>query len=245
MQLNTTAIGFFVLALGLTVCGFWFLHAWRRSENKTPINRKISLLLTLLFSNFGLQNGLIGIGAVLFAKNPKGLYGTLVVSHVFLITSALIAVYTAYFIFAPKTSPLLALIMTGGVGVAMYSGILLDRPLPFLTEAGGIEWNMSYWLSVFVFLTLFISIGGTLFIFGNLYQHARTKETKNLALIIAGTALLGVINIFIRLIILENESFRTRLFDSLLTTIGIIFIVALLIWPLIKNWVLRKTKTAD
>jgi len=247
MQITTTAIAFLSLAAGLWICGFWFLKVWRRSENKTPTNKKISLLLTLLFANFGLQNAIMGGGAALFPGNPEALYWSLAISHFFLITAALIAVYTSYYIFSPHLSPLFPMILAGVVGVAMHIGTILDHPLPYITPAGGIEWNMSYWLSVLVFLTLFISIGGNFYIFWNLFRRAKTKEVRNLAFILALAAFLGVVNVFIRLVILENESVRTRLFDLLLATIGIIFIGALLIWPLARRWLREvfKIKTAD
>lgn len=236
MVLTTTAAGFIILSIGLAICGWWFLDALKGAGRK-PENSKIGILLTCLFISSSVQNGVIGFGMLFFANSPEALYYALSAGNVFLIIFALLGVYTAYYIFSPGTSPKLGLLITGFLGILACVTTFLTHPLPRLTSENGIDLKMNFPLSVIVSYLLFISIGSMIYIFAKLAITATTRKVKNLALIIALLGVIGIVNIFIRFIVLyrAEDAVRTNIFDTGLVIIGITFIVALTLLPILRN----------
>lgn len=228
------------LAAGLAVCGAWFLHAFKKSGGLKS-DRKTGLLIGLLFSTLGIQNGIMGVGALVFARDPQGIFFSLLISHFFLAIGAMLGVYTAYYIFSPNLRPHLAIIVTALLGILCITLTITTPPQPFITTQNGIDLNMNTRLSVSIFYLLLIAIGSTFFIFSQLYRRIEKGSVKNLSLFLSIFAVIGITNIFVRLVLLRNTDpgNRTRFFDLFLEIIGIGFIGFLVIFPLYRNLLFR------
>ncbi len=233
------------LAIGLAICGAWFLHAFKKSGGLKSDSR-IGLLLTWLFIGSAAQNGVMGLGTFLFAKNSDALFGTLILDHILLIIVGMLGIYTAYYIFSPQISTRLPLICMVILGLIALTLLLSTHPRPFLTAENGIDLNMNLQLSVVTFYLLLINIGSTLYIFLKLFFAAKTPALKwlSFAIVINGAA--GIINIFVRLILLHGSDVNTRthLFDLGTKILGAIFIITLAIFPLAKN-LLKKCRASS
>src|SRR3989338_8547158 len=98
MAITTTSIGFILLSLGLASCGVW-LFATFQKEGGVREYGNVGYLLSALFLGSGLQNGIMGFGALFFAKNSDALYYVLVISNIFLTAVALLGAFMTYYIF--------------------------------------------------------------------------------------------------------------------------------------------------
>jgi len=239
MVVTTTAVAFILLSLGLTICGLWFLKAFQNSDNPKR-DTKIGFLVPFIYLGFGLSNGMIGIGAFLFAKNSEVLYFVLIASHFILTLIAILGVYTAYYIFSPRLSPYLGMIFAGILGIIGIITTIITHPRPYISLQNSIEWNMNFSTSLLFFYILFISIGSTLYIFVRLFLTARTRQVKFLSLLLSTLAFTAILIHFIRFVLLYNidTSVRTRIEDFGTVLMGIVSIIVLLIVPIIKNLII-------
>lgn len=243
MVVTTTAIAFISLSLGLTFCGLWFLKAFRKAGGIGG-DKKIGFLIASIFLLFGFNNGLIGVGALLFARNAEALYFILMASHFFLTLIAILGVYTSYYIFSPRLSPYLTMVLSGILGAIGIITTVITHPQPYISAQNSIEWGYSFSLSLLVFYILFISIGSTVYIFGRLFLTAKTRQLKILSLILSVLGLAGILLNFIKLVLLHNAdtAVRTSIYDFGTVLMGVVFIVALAIGPIIKNLIQARKK---
>lgn len=247
MVVTTTAVAFISLSLGLTICGLWFFKVFKNSSSLKQDNR-IGFLVASIYLGFGFNNGLLGMGALLFANNSEALYFVLIASHFFLTLISMLGVYTAHYIFSPRLSPYLGMVFAGILGAVGIVTTIISHPQPYISLQNGIEWNMNFSLSLLFFYILFISIGSTLYIFGRLFLTAKTRQVKFLSLLLSVLAFSAILLHFIRLVLLYNAdtAVRTRVEDFGTVLMGIVFIVALVIVPIIKNLlVARRSKISD
>ena len=181
-----------------------------------------------------------GLGLLFFTTNMEAL--SLIVASVqaILTISALIAVYSAHYIFAPHRPPWLALSFVLLLGLVTTVASFIQRPRPSITAQNGVDLGMSFNISLLTFLLLSLGIGTTAYIFIRLFSSA-TGRAKALALIIATTAVFAVIQAFVRLIILygTNPSARTIFYDFSLALIGLVFIVFLTLGPFLRKFFLN------
>ena len=236
MVLTTTSIAFILLSIGLLVCGWWFLQAFRNTD-RFKADRRIGFLLSSFFLGFGFTDGIFGLGAFFFATNSMGLYITLIVYNIFLALLGMLGAYTAYYVFFPKRSPYALMFLIGLIGVAATAVTILTYPQSFITTGNSIDTNMSRSLSLLMFLLLFFSIGAPFYIFSRLFFDAKTFKTKLLSLTISILALAGILNVFIDLVLLRDApiNFRTQFQNIIIGGIGAGFIIALVIIPFAKR----------
>ena len=243
MVVTTTAISFILLSLGLAVCGwrFWVAH---KKTGDSQMGGRAGLLLSLAFFATAIHNGILGIGALIAAPDPINLYIVSVTAYLFLISFALLSVYTAFYIFLPLKSPFIAMSLTGGIGGIGLITALSSNSRPFVTPGNGIDWNMDFAFALSVLSLFLISLSVFFYIFTRLFKISEVREIRLLSLVVAATAFIGAVNIFIRLVLFRNapSAVRTSLLDSGIGTIGAVFVVALIVFPVIKNWlkVLKK-----
>jgi hypothetical protein len=185
----------------------------------------------------------MGIGTYLFARDPEKLFLVLLANHFFLIVAALLGIYTSYYIFSPKKSTAIPTTLTVLLGFTTLVLTIINHPRPFMTLESGIDLNMGPLLSLTVFILLLTSIGSTVYIFGRLFFNSQTKEIKRLSLILALCGVLGVSNVFVRLIIFykANTALRTGVFDLILGILGLTFVICLFIIPFLKKGFSYKT----
>lgn len=241
MVITTTAVGFIVLSLGLALCGWMFFKAFR----KTAGDSRVGFLLSAIFLGFSLQNGIVGLGMLFFANNPEILFYTLILSHFLLVLLGILGIYTSYYIFSPKISPLFLIIVEIILGILAIIILVVDHPQPFLTIKRGIDLDSNFLTSFTIFYLLFVSIGSTVYIFTKLLFQSKSRQIRLLSLVLSLLGILGILNIFIRFVVLYSGTveWRTRIFDIGLGIIGAIFIIALFIGPKIKDWI-RSRKTS-
>src|SRR3989344_185217 len=140
MVITTTAISFILLSLGLAFCG-WRVRVAFRGAGNSEANKKIGFLVSLYFGGFAFQNSIIGFGTLFFAQNASGLFYVLVAANSFLSLVAVLCVYMVCYIFFPRSSPQIPVIITFALGVSSLILIFIAHPQPFITPTNGIEWN--------------------------------------------------------------------------------------------------------
>lgn len=244
MIVTTTAIAFISLSVGLGVCGWRFLKAFRKMNDSVGGGR-IGFLLTLFFLGFTFQTGgILGLGTLFFAAVPGGLHVVAITANAFLTLLAILGVYTSYHIFSPRAAPWPAMILVLLFGVIGVTLTIVTDLKPFITSSGGVEWNAMPPLSLIMFFLLLMSIGSQLYIFTRLFLQAGTRELKITSAIIAFIALGGVITQFIRFILFRDgtaTAFHSRVYDVATGLLGLIFIVGLVVIPFIRS---RTTKVS-
>ena len=236
MVITTTSVAFILLGVGLGVCGWRFWSAYRKGVR----DDKTGLLLSIFLFGFSFQTGvLLGLGTLFSAGNPAGLLAVLVTANFFLTILALLGIYTSYYIFLPQKSPWPPMLIVFILGAITFILTIADPPQPFIAPSGGIEWNANFLISLFVFYLLLISIGAQLYIFGRLFFQAVTREIKLLSFALAVLAAGGIIDNFLRFIILYGveADFRTRVYDIGTAALGMGFIVVFVVVPLIRSWI--------
>ncbi len=233
-MINSTASGFILLAAGLSFCGFWFLRPYKKSNG----SGRVGFLLTIIFLGYGIQNGWMGLGMWIFAHNSEGLFVTLLVDNILLTITAAFCVYTSYYIFSPHVSPWRSIMLTVLLGTIATITTVISHPLPYLTAHNSIELNTGKGLGFLIFYLLFINIGSSIYIFGKLFKNSASRAVKNLSLLQCFLAVLGIANVFISLVLKHFKAGAAPpvLFDYTSATIGITFIIALVIIPLWKKW---------
>jgi len=239
MVITTTAVAFILLSLGLGVCGFWFWKAFQKSGG----NSKIGILLSSFIFASSFQNGIIGLGALIFSTNPEGLYSILLISQVFLLIHALLGIYVVYYIFFPQKSSLLAMSVLGSFGLIMIFMTIREYPLGVITPQNSIFWPASFILSLITFLVLLVSIGSFFYIFARLFLDSKTKDTRIIALVLSILALGGIVSTFFRFVGTYASSENRHLLDISMGITGLLFIIVLMIIPTIQK--LRNDKSKE
>jgi hypothetical protein len=237
MIITSTAISFILLSLGLALCGWRFLVVYRKTY-VGPDSSKIALLIAWQFIAFVVQNGVMGIGLLIFANDAVALSQVMLISGALITVPALLGVYIAYHIFSPKNSPYpLMAVVCLIAGIMIATGITTP-PTPYLTAQNNIDLRASFPLSVATFYLLLISIGSNGYIFTKLFFSASEKRMRRLCAILALISWVGVINVFIRLVLLYHSppDERSSLLDTGLLLQGLVFVIVLLIAPGIQNW---------
>lgn len=237
MIITTTAIGFILLFIGLAFLGWQFLKVFNKKPGASGKN-KAGKLLALCFFATAAHNFVLGFGALFFAENPQMLFKVSISSLFFLVAFALFSIYTAYYLFLPNSKPYYAMSIVVIVATAGLFFGLRSSALPFLTPTKGIDWNMGPQFSLVIFSLLLVSLSIFSYIFIRLFKNAETPKIRLLSSIIAASALIGILNIFIRLIVLQEMpgSIRTTTLDIGIGSLGALFIVGFIILPLINGW---------
>ena len=237
MFIPTTSIAFILLSVTLGFCGVRFFKAFQRNRVLQE-NSRIGFLLALYFFGFAFQTGIIlGLGTLLFASSSQGLYFIVLSANIFLSFLAVFSVYIAYYIFHPQASPLPVMISVFSLGFFTVALTIAFHPVPFVTPAIGVDWNMPLPLSLSLFYLLLTSIGVQLYIFTNLFLRATTREIKVLSFLVAALALGSMIDAFLRFVLFHTATadFRTRIYDLVNGLIGLGFIVAIIVTSFIQN----------
>lgn len=99
MVIPTTSVAFIVLAVGLSVFGFMFLRAYRKT-NTSSTDKRIGLLLSIHFLGFAIQTGIIlGLGTLVFAENQFLLFCIVTFANITLTLLSALSIYIVYYIF--------------------------------------------------------------------------------------------------------------------------------------------------
>jgi len=243
MVITTTGIAFILSSLGLAFCGLHFFKAFKNISTKQDHSRIGFLLSSHLIASASVL-GILGLGSLIFAKNPEALYYILLISHFPLIIGASIGIYLIYYIFFPRISPRFTVAIAVLLGITIIASTVITHPLPFLNASGSIDWNMSRWLSVLLSYLVFLQIGSTLYIFYKLIFFAPSRMVRNFSLFIAIFSFFALVNHLIRFTFfaIESADLRTRIYDLVLAFIGISFIIGFLIFPFIRTRISRFSK---
>lgn len=238
MVITTTAISFICLSLGLAVCAWRFSKAFGVGGN-SPGERKIGLLISSYFFSSAFQNGVLGFGTLLFAANPRGLSIAVTVGTLFLVFVAIFGIYVTHYLFWPGRSYLPLAIFTGVVGMAGFILSLVLHFQPILTPDHGIDWNAPWSISLVIFYLLFISIGSFFYIFARLLFRTKSRGMKIFSFLIAGSAVVGIIDAFIRFVLWSGQSggidARTYFYDMGIGIIAAIFALVFLFFPISRK----------
>jgi len=236
MVVTTTAIAFIALSLGLGFCGLWFFRVFQKSsKQKKP---HTGFLISMCFFASALHNSILGFGFLLFAKNSANLYTISIIAHIFLTFFALISLYTVYYIFLPGASPRFAISL---VIIISFIGLIYafaGGQQPFLTQQQSIDWNMNLPFALSTFYLLLISLSVFFYIFMRLFRGTESQGMKLLSSVIMGSAIVGIVNVFVRLILFYNAptSLRTNVLDTGISIMGAIFVVGFIVVPIVKNF---------
>ncbi len=199
MVVTTTAVAFILLGLGLGLCGWWFLKAF--NGKKTDINQrkdKVGLLLSTFLFLSGAQNGMIGLGSLLFSTNQSALFFTLILSEVLLILSVLFGVYSVYYIFFPKLFSRSALYVFTFLGYLLILLSFIFRSQAIITPEKDISWVMNPLVAVLTLFFVLTSIGSFIFIFSQLFLKGPTSGIKTLSGALAVLGFAGLTNVCMR-----------------------------------------------
>ncbi len=240
MTLTSTGIAFSISSIGLAFCGIRFYEAFKKMGGSSS-GRQTGILLSIFYLSLSLQHAILAIGGLFFANSPETLYVILSIDHILLGLITALGMYLMFYIFFPRLSPWPATyaILILGIFVAWLT--VVTHPLPFVTEANNMDWNLSYQLKIWTYLLLVINTGLPFVIFSRNFFFAKTRQVKNISLIIMSIHFLGIINISILFNkILAINEVKNEVFNTILIVIGLLFIVAFLIMPLIMKWKIKK-----
>src|SRR3989338_958637 len=206
MIITTTSIAFILLSLGLVSCGVWLLRSFQKDGGVREYGW-VGFLLSGLFLAFSFNNGIIGVGTLLFAKNSEALYFILITAHFFLTLIAILGVYTVCYIFSSRLSSYIGMAFVGILGTVGVIMTIITHPRPYISLQNSIEWNMNFLPSLLFFGILFISIGSTLYIFTRVFLAAQTRQVKFFSLLISTLAFAAILIHFIRFILLYTDTY--------------------------------------
>jgi len=245
ITITTTSVAFILLSFGLVSCGVWLFKSFQKDGGVREYGR-VGYLLSLLLLGFGFKNGIMGFGALFFAKNSEMLYFVLIASHLFLGIITLLGVYTIYNIFSHRIASYLGMVLAGILGIGLVATTIATHPRPFITPQNGIEWNMNFPLSLLVFCLLFISIGSILYIFIRVFFVTETRSVKIFSFSLSVLALAGIVLVFMQLILPHSDviTVGTQIFDFGIMVGSILFIIVLLIVPIINNIIQNRKEKA-
>lgn len=232
MTLTTTGVGFLLSSLGLTFCGVRFFRAFQ-NIGSPGTKSQIGILLSTFFLGTALQHAVLAVAGLFFTGSSEALFVLLVISIFILTLVTALGVYLLLYILFPFVSPWQWVTSTLLFGATIVFFTIAAHPLPFIDSGLGIEWNMPHLLAVILSYLIFLNIGIPIPIFINAYLLAKSRGVKIISMVIVLLSFLGIINVFIRFLLLENVNtdLRTRIFDVILTIIGLVFIVAFLLPP--------------
>lgn len=240
MVVTTTAISFILLGLGLGICGWRFLRAFKITGGDS----RIGFLLSIFFLIFAGTNLILGLGSLFFAKTPAALFGAMVFTNGLLATLSILGVYIVYHIFSPGTPTFFPMAILTILGISAVAATIAFHPQPFLTPRNSVDWGAKFPFSLVMLYLLSLSIGSALYIFTRLFLEAKNREIKFLSLTIAILALAGVIQALLQYAVFGNSvvDIRTKIQDVILGLIGVGFMITLLAVPAIKNKFKDKAK---
>lgn len=241
MIITTTAIGFSLLSLGLAFCGLRFFRAFQKIGGLRA-GSKIGILLSSMFFSNAIALGVLGLGALFFAGNSEMLYRFLVMSHFPLTLTAIFNVYSVFYILFPYVSRWPAVTATAALGMAVTILTIISHPHPFIDTSGGIDWNMSRLLGALLSYLVFINVGAPLAIFIHSFLQAKSREVKVVSLTVILVSFMGIVNMFTRFLLpggITFGSLSTRIFDAMLTVMGLILLGAFLLPSIIIAWLSR------
>lgn len=204
---------------------------------------QIGFLLTLFFIGFSFHSAMLAFGTLFLLKNLEAFYFLLIANHFVLGLLAVLGVYMTYHIFWPSKSPRLGICLIGLIGGLGILQTITTRPQPFIIPGYGVDFDSDLILSFLLWLLFIVSIGTPLYVFSRLFLSTTSVELKRLSLLIAFLAVLGIINVSIRLItFIDFPTFlRLRMFDIGVGLVGIFFFVTLFLVPQVRKFI-RKTK---
>jgi hypothetical protein len=232
--ITSTSISFIFLALGLSLCGWRF---WRAANRDSNARDKIGILISLYFFSFSIQDGLIGIGALLFAHSPYGLFLLFTIANLTLAFVAMFGVYIIYYIFFPTHSPWLALVFICLTGFLEVVADIVLHVQPLITSTQSIDQNIPWPLSLAFFYLLFISIGVCLCIFIKLFFQTKSIILKLLSVIFSLSAVAGISNNFLKFV-MPIDRMNGTMYDAGIALTGLLFILTI---PLF-SWLRRPRK---
>lgn len=204
----------------------------------THKDKKMAFLIGSHLMGFAIQTGIVlGLGTFLFAHNTTGLFVVSLVANIALTLLAILGIYTAFYIFFPRSSLWPAVVITLLLGVVSLILLLTTHQGPILTVENSIDWNMNFPLSLITFYLLFIGIGSQFYVFTKLFLLASIKEVATLALSLALLSAGGIISSFINFIVFHNieTDIRTRTYDVMQGLLGIAFIFAVFAFSTFKT----------
>lgn len=242
MVITTTGIAFSISSIGLAFCGLRFFRAFQKMGGLRPGNR-VGILLSILFLGFSLQHGILAIGGLFFAQVSEVLYVILVIDHFVLVFVTALAVYLAVYILLPKISPwpltTAIFLFSSFVNVLTIN----ERFLPFVTVANSIDWNMPHVLKLLWYNILLIGIGAPFLVFAKNFFLAQTRGVKNISLVMMAIHFAGIVNVSIIFsdFLTGAGEIRFKVFDVILAIIGIVFISAFLLVPVVAGWISKKS----
>lgn len=236
MVITTTAIGFILLAFGVAILGFQFLKLFS-GKTKSESNKRISFLLGALFFASAIQNTIIGLGALFFPENFIGLYFAMLISHIFLIIFALLAVYSIYYIFFPQRDPNFAIMAILILGFFGFLGAIFSPVQGFPILQGDIDISMNLPFAFSTLSLLLIGLSSTFYIFFQLFQRNRDRKIRLFTVTVFISALLGILSVIIKLIPIYNQSlasWRGHFFDTAIEIVGGMLIILVLVMPFLN-----------
>ena len=150
---------------------------------------------------------------------------------------AAFSVYMAFYILFPKVPPWPVAAGTFLFGVLVTSLVINSHPQPFIDAKNSINWNLPQWLDMLAYLLQLLTIGPFFAIFIKNFFHATTRAAKNISLVIAILAFVGIVNVSILFTpLVKTPILRARFFAILMGVIGLIFIIFFFLIPAIKSW---------
>ncbi len=236
MVITTTAVAFITSSFGLGLCGFLFLRAFRKMGGLATGNKASFLFLGLIFST-AIQHSIMGFGNLFFAQSSTALQGVVVVANIFLALSSAFGTYLISYLFLTKLSPWPVTIITSLLGFAVVLATGLAKFSPFVDVGGGIDWNFPHWLEVLIYLLVFVNIATLLCASVAMFFRSKNPAVRIVSLALIIVTSLGLMNIFLRFILLPATvgPLRTRFFDVTLITIGLVLITGLLMAPFLRK----------
>jgi len=203
----------------------------------------IGILLSTWFLAEAFQHMILAIGGLFFSKIPEALYAVLVIDQFLLAFITALGTYLVFYIILPHYSPWPATILTLIFGMLVAFLIIIAHPLPSITATNGIDWNIPRWLAVSWYSLLVLNIGATFVIFLKNFFIAKSRDVKVTSAVIVVLTFSGLVNVsllFLRSMDQIDSALQTSIFDKILSSIGVFFIVAFLVVPLIADSISRR-----
>lgn len=205
MIITPTSVGFILLAVGLGVCGWYFLAAFKKESQFKKDRRSISYLLSSFLLVSALQNGVFGIGVLFSDLNPDIFFVTVLFNNVLLTINTMLGVATVCFIFFPFFARRFFISLVGLLGFSLIIYTVLVRDIIVATFRNhNLYTTVDSPLSSLLFLLLFINIGSFIFIFSQLSSRAHRRDTRMFSGLLSVFGIAGLINVFMRFVILPR-----------------------------------------
>lgn len=246
MAVTTTGIAFLISSIGLAFCGLRFFEVFQKMGGLRS-GSQTGILLSMLFIGFSFQHSILAIGGIFFAQIREALYATLTLDHFVLAFVTALSIYLSIYILAPKISPWPVTIAVLVLGIFMTLATIIVHPLPFVTATNSIDWNMPYWLKLSWYLLLLAGIGAPFLVFAKNFSVAKARNVKNISLVMMAVHFAGIVNVSIIFggFLAGIGEIRFKVFDIILAIIGIVFIFAFLLAPIVAGWIFRKPQDIE